>query len=296
LINIGLLDASFTYTPPRTNVSRCFKFEPNQGTIAPGESQTIQISFKASVTGNFSEEFPFSVAGSPMPVILLIQGFVDGPRLHFNTPRIEFGDVSFGFIYTKTCRLTNTSMEPVTFKLRVQDDGSARRVSCYDQILKPNDPSWRKGIHFYVEPKEFTMTPSQGTILPQEYQDIEVTLCSNTVMEFYRSLYVDVEGVGEAVLALTITARCIVPNLKVHPYIVVCDECRLKEPYESKLVVVNPTCFPGCYGLVPQKRKADTPVLYSSPNPCGIIQPFSMAEIPLTIEVQTLGKHSVNVL
>ena len=32
-------------------------------------------------------------------------------------------------------------------------------------------------------------------------------------------------------------------------------------------------------------------MFYSSPKPCGIVQPYSTAEIPVTIEVQTLGKH-----
>lgn len=35
----------------------------------------------------------------------------------------------------------------------------------------------------------------------------QVTLCSNTVMEFCRRLLVDVEGIGKGVASLTITAR-----------------------------------------------------------------------------------------
>lgn len=37
-------------------------------------------------------------------------------------------------------------------------------------------------------------------------------------------------------------------------------------------------------------------MLYSSPKPCGIVQPRSTAEIPVTIQVQTLGDHRTNVL
>lgn len=35
----------------------------------------------------------------------------------------------------------------------------------------------------------------------------QVTLCSNTVMEFYRRMLVDLEGFGKGVAALVITAR-----------------------------------------------------------------------------------------
>ncbi|NXO95008.1 HYDIN protein, partial [Certhia brachydactyla] len=196
-----------------------------------------------------------------------------------------------GFPYTKTCRLTNTSAVPLTFKLRMWDDGTQRAVSSFDQIRKENDPSWRKGIHFYVEPREFTINPSQGTIPPQGHQDIEVTLCSNTLMEFYRPMLVDLEGFGKGVASVIITARCLVPKLHVSPQILHYGNCHLKVPYEKKFVVVNKTHLPGCYGLIPQKRKEDSPVFYSSPKPCGIVQPHSTAEIPIITEVQALGNH-----
>ncbi|XP_005530185.1 PREDICTED: hydrocephalus-inducing protein homolog, partial [Pseudopodoces humilis] len=299
LINQGVLDAPFVYIPSTTNVGCCFKFTPEKGVIEPGGIQTIQISFSATILGVFEEQFQFSVAESPTPVILTIGGCVSGPTLHFDVGELHFGDISFGFPHTMTCRLTNTSLVAVTFKLRMSDDGTQPAVSSFDQICKEGDPSWRKGIHFYVEPREFTMNPSQGTILPQGHQDIEVTLCSNTVMEYYRKMLVDLvglEGIGKEVASVIISARCLVPELKVYPQLMRCNKCHLKEPYEKKFIIMNKTDIPACYGLIPQKRKENSPVLYSSPKPCGIVQPRSTAEIPVTIEVQTLGNHRTKVL
>ncbi|XP_037982151.1 hydrocephalus-inducing protein-like isoform X6 [Motacilla alba alba] len=308
LINQGALDAPFTRIPSATNGGFCFKFAPEEGIIAAGGSQTLQISFRATVLGSFEEEFQFRVAGSPRPAILTIKGSVTGPSLRFDLPELDFGDISFGFPYTQSCRLTNTSAVPLTFKLRMSDDGTQPAVDSVDQIRRHSDPAWRKGIHFYVEPREFTMNPSHGTILPQGHQDIQVTLCSNTVMEFYRRLLVDVEGIGKGVASLPITAsssdcpgvislpRCLVPKLQVYPQVLLYEECQLKVPYERKLFISNPSHLPGCYGLIPQKRKEDSPVLYSSPRPCGIVQPHSIAEIPVLVEVQALGTHRTNVL
>ncbi|XP_064243061.1 hydrocephalus-inducing protein-like isoform X2 [Passer domesticus] len=296
LVNKGDLDAPFTYIPSTTKVGFPFKFEPEEGIIAAGGTQTVQVSFSPTVLGCFEEEFHFSVAGSPMPAILTIKGSVTGPTLLFDVDELSFGDISFGFPYTQCCRLTNTSVVPVTFKLRMSFDGTQPAVDSIDQIRSDSDPSWRKGIHFYVEPREFRMTPSQGTILPQGHQDIEVTLCSNSVMEFYRPMLVDLEGIGKGVASLVISARCLVPRLHVNPGILVYDECRLKVPYERKFIVTNSTDLPGCYGLIPQKRKENSPVFYSSPKPCGIVQPHSTVEIPVLIEVQTLGKHRTSVL
>ncbi|XP_064243042.1 hydrocephalus-inducing protein-like isoform X2 [Passer domesticus] len=296
LVNKGDLDAPFTYIPSTTKVGFPFKFEPEEGIIAAGGTQTVQVSFSPTVLGCFEEEFHFSVAGSPVPAILTIKGSVTGPTLLFDVDELSFGDISFGFPYTQCCRLTNTSVVPVTFKLRMSFDGTQPAVDSIDQIRSDSDPSWRKGIHFYVEPREFRMNPSQGTILPQGHQDIEVTLCSNSVMEFYRPMLVDLEGIGKGVASLVISARCLVPRLHVNPEILFYDECRLKVPYERKFLVTNSTDLPGCYGLIPQKRKENSPVFYSSPKPCGIVQPHSFAEIPVLIEVQTLGKHRTSVL
>ncbi|XP_077048347.1 hydrocephalus-inducing protein homolog [Agelaius phoeniceus] len=215
LMNQGALDAPFTRIPSGSNVGLCFKFAPEEGIIAAGGSQSVQISFSATVLGSFEEEFQFSVAGSPRPAILTIKGSVTAPSVHFDLPELDFGDISFGFPYTRRCRLTNSSPVPLTFQLRMSDDGTQPAVDSVDQIRRDTDPAWRKGIHFYVEPREFTMNPSQGTILPQGHQDIEVTLCSNTVMEFYRRMLVDLEGIGKGVATLILTASstCNVPEL-----------------------------------------------------------------------------------
>ncbi|XP_064593887.1 hydrocephalus-inducing protein-like [Zonotrichia leucophrys gambelii] len=203
---------------------------------------------------------------------------------------------STGFPYTQRCRLTNSSAVPLTFQLRMSDDGTQPAVDSVDQIRRDTDPAWSKGIHFHVEPREFSINPSQGTILPQGHQDIEVTLCSNTVMEFCRRLLVDLDSIGKGVAALIITARCLVPELQVSSPVLLCDECHLKVPYERKILIRNPSHLPGCYGLIPQKRKEDSAVLYSSPKPCGIVQPQSTAEIPVVVAVQALGTHRTDVL
>lgn len=73
LMNHGAIDAPFTYIHTTANVGYCFKFAPEEGIIAPGGIQTIQISFNATVAGRFEEEFQFSVAGSPTSAILTIK-------------------------------------------------------------------------------------------------------------------------------------------------------------------------------------------------------------------------------
>ncbi|XP_063016810.1 uncharacterized protein LOC134420587 [Melospiza melodia melodia] len=73
LMNQGAIDAPFTCLPSATNLGLLFKFAPEEGIIAAGGSQAVQISFRATVLGSFEEELQFSVAGSPRPAILTIK-------------------------------------------------------------------------------------------------------------------------------------------------------------------------------------------------------------------------------
>ncbi|XP_041282552.1 hydrocephalus-inducing protein homolog [Onychostruthus taczanowskii] len=219
-----------------------------------------------------SQTFAIPLTKAFPPLSLPSRGCVTQPKLHFDLPELDFGDVSFGFSYTKSCRLINNSMAPVTFnlrmsddgtqpavssfdqirsdsfpftqscrlinksvapvtfKLRMSDDGTQPAVSSFDQIRSDSDPSWRNGIHFYMEPREFTMNPSQGTILPQGHQDIEVTLCSNTMTTFYRKMLVDLEGVAQLTNP---TALLLNPEKERYPLGTEKPHCFVIEPREG---------------------------------------------------------------
>ncbi|NXE09199.1 HYDIN protein, partial [Lophotis ruficrista] len=292
LFNKGAIDAPFNLIPPATALGSCFTFLPWEGVILPDEFQVIQISFSSTILGKFTEEFRFSVNGCPEPVTLTIRGCVIGPTFHFNVPSLDFGDVSFGFPHTLSCCLTNTSLVPMTFNLRVPGDGSGEpSVTSFVQMSDNTRPSWRKGAGGHIKPTEFTVTPCRGTIRSQGLLDIQVTLCSNTVKKYELALVVDVDGVGKEVLALLLTARCVVPPLRVLNPVVTFGRCFLKFPCQQTLTLVNDSNLPGCYRVLPQEHKEGAAVWYSSPVPCGIIQPHSSLEVPFTLEAQVTGEQ-----
>ncbi|NXK09844.1 HYDIN protein, partial [Herpetotheres cachinnans] len=292
LFNKGVIDAPFNLVPPATALGSCFSFLPQEGIISPDGLQVIQISFSSTILGQFTEEFRFSVDGSPEPVTLTIRGCVIGPTFHFNVSSLHFGEVSFGFPHTLSCRLTNTSLVPMTFNLRIPGDGSGEpSVTSFTQMSDNTCPSWRKRAQRDVKPTEFTIRPCRGTIRSQGILDIQVTLCSNTVGRYELALVVDVDGVGKEVSALLLTASCVVPPLQVLNPVLTFGRCFLKYPYQQMLTLVNDSDLPGCYGVLPQEHKEDAAVWYSSPVPCGIIQPHSSVEIPFTLEVQVTGEQ-----
>ncbi|XP_077612463.1 hydrocephalus-inducing protein homolog [Crocuta crocuta] len=292
LSNKGSIDALFNVVRPTSALGACFVFSPKEGIIEPGGVQAVQISFSSPILGHFEEEFLVSVNGSPEPVKLTIRGCVIGPTFHFNVPALHFGNVSFGFPHTLICSLNNTSLVPMTFKLRVPGDGDGHKsISSCEQYSDNKRPFWNKDERPIMKPKEFTITPSSGTIRSQGFAAIRVTLCSNTVQKYELALVVDVEGVGEEVLALLITARCIVPTLHMVNTEVDFGRCFLKYPYEKTVQLVNHDDLPGCYEVLPQVHEDMPAVLLSSPTPCGVIPPHSTVHIPLALETQVTGEY-----
>ncbi|NXI70129.1 HYDIN protein, partial [Anseranas semipalmata] len=292
LFNKGAIDALFHLVPPATALGSCFTFVPREGIIVPDGLQVIHISFSSTILGQFTEEFRFSVYGSPEPLTLTIGGCVIGPTFHFDVPSLCFGDVPFGFPRTLSCRLSNTSLVPMTFNLHIPGDGSGDpSVTSFVQMSDNTRLSWRRRAQGHLKPTEFTIMPCRGTIRSQGLLDVQVTLCSNTVRRYELALVVDVDGVGKEVLALLLTARCVVPPLRVLNPVVKFGRCFLKHPYQQALTLVNDSDIPGCYGVLPQEHKEGAAVWYSSPVPCGIIQPHSSVEIPLTLEAQVTGEQ-----
>lgn len=90
-----------------------------------------------------------------------------------------------GFPRTLSCRLSNTSLVPMTFSLRIPGDGSgAPSVSSFVQMSDNTRLSWRKGAHGDLKPSEFTITPCRGTVRSQGLLDIQVQHGSSRVCVF----------------------------------------------------------------------------------------------------------------
>ncbi|XP_053911597.1 hydrocephalus-inducing protein homolog, partial [Cuculus canorus] len=238
LFNKGAIDASFSLVHPTTALASCFTFVPREGIISPDGLQVIKIFFSSTILGKFKEAFKFRMKGSPEFVTLTIRGCVIGPTFHFNVPSLDFGVVSFGFPRTLSCCLSNTSSVPMTVDLRIPGDGSGEPSVTSSVLMSDNThPSWKREAQGHRRPTEFTITPCRGTILPQGCLDIQVTLCSNTMKKYELALVMDVEGVGKNMSALLLTARCIVPALRVLNPVVMFGQCFLKVPYQQMLTL-----------------------------------------------------------
>ena len=87
--------------------------------------------------------------------------------------------------------------------------------------------------------------------------------------------------------------RCVVPQVTVLTPILDYGRCFLRHPYEHNVRLQNDTELPAKYELLPQHLDATIPILYTSPQPKGIIPPYSTLEVPVVITPQGLEELDV---
>ncbi len=247
MANKGFIDAIYTVYCPNTQFGKCFSFEPNEGLISPGGYQAINVTFSSVKLGDFEETFEFSIDGKPEKCNLVIKGSVIPPTFQFDLPKLKFGHVSYGFKYTQTCYLMNTSLVPMSFNLRVESDSETAQST----LREPNNENddYLKDYNF----KEFSVTPSSGLIHPQSDTKIVIDFVPHFIKKYETSLIVDIEDVGNNLFNLPILARSSVPSINVVSPVIDLGRCFIFYPYERTVKLSNETPLKARYQLLPSK-------------------------------------------
>ncbi|XP_075998117.1 hydrocephalus-inducing protein homolog [Genypterus blacodes] len=298
--NKGLIDAPFRLSNPNTTFGQYFSFRPQEGVVPPGGCQVVEVTFHCFILGTFLEDLLVTVTGQPQPLTLTFRGSVIGPTFHLNVSELNFGDIAFGFPLTLIFTLFNTSLVPMTFSLRIPGDGlRSPSLTCVKQVSELSSNQWKGSTagDLQSRPVEFTLSPATATVRSMSDVDIKVTLCSNSVRRYRLALVVDVEGVGEEIMSLPISARCVVPELVVETPVLDFQRCFLNHTHEQNVLLANTSSLPACYGLLDQEYEESPSLLFGSSVPRGIILPHTSAEIPLRLLAKTTGRlhHTVHI-
>ena len=109
-------------------------------------------------------------------------------------------------------------------------------------------------LHLPSDPanKEFQLTPSEGVVLPHGRVRLLLEFVSYKVMVYKVSVVVDVDSVGEALLALPIAADVVVPEIEPDETIVDFEEAFIGHAYSRKLLVRNLEELPARFEVVAQ--------------------------------------------
>ncbi|XP_078257666.1 hydrocephalus-inducing protein homolog [Rhinoraja longicauda] len=296
MANKGDIVGVYHMIPAFTVIGSLFSVNPSEGSLLPGQYHVLDVTFKSSILGEIMEDLYFIVDGSQKPIRMTFKGSIIGPTFHFNLPSLNFGEISYGFPSTISCRLINTSIVPMIFKLWVPGDGTAEVIRAnVNQVSEDRRILSWTNLGYGAKPKEFSIDPSSGTVMAQEEMEIQVTLCSNTAKKYELALVVDVANVGQEVSAIPILARCVIPIVEVINEYIDVGRCFIKYPYQCLIKLQNTNDLPACYGIIPQDLDDKLGVVYSSLKPCGIIDPCSTVEVPLLVEAQSLAETGTEV-
>ena len=97
----------------------------------------------------------------------------------------------------------------MSFRMRVLGDGQIDSISSTSEYDSATSTTTTTGSETgsNATPREFEIIPSHGNIPPQSKIKVTVRLTSNTVKKYDMSLVVDVDGVGDEVVSLPISAK-----------------------------------------------------------------------------------------
>jgi len=271
--NRGDIPCTWELENPTTPFADIFEFSTRSGTLSVDSSSTICVQlFSTDKLGDFDEVYEFKLHGSDEKLKFHFKGCIIGPTFHFDVDTIDFGLVSYEFLHSKNLMLYNTSEIPMTYSLSVPQDGA------------------------FVQ-KEFEITPSSGTLQPNDQQSVRIDLISTTLKEYEYSLAVDVDGVGKNLLSLPILADCQVPRISVQSREVPYGDCFIRFPYTQELTLVNTDpVLSAKYEVISQDPSTLSIASYEAIPPVGSVPPNTTTKVAIKVIGEKLGNFRLPVM
>lgn len=215
--NTGEIDCHWKLIPYETPFGSKFKFSKSEGTLGVKENtrDLISVTFLSDILGEFSETFRFALEGSSKMLTLTFKGHVVAPTFRFSDEIIDFGRISYKFPVYKTVYLTNTSEVDINYSIRVPGDGRSLQ-------------------------QEFKFSKDKGRLERDKTAEIQIEFIPCFPQTYDMVLVVDLEGVGQDMLAVPIKAECLVPKVKVTPVdFLMFDKCFLRFKKTMSIEIIN---------------------------------------------------------
>jgi hydrocephalus-inducing protein len=268
LENRGEIEARFQLNPSGTQYGQFFSFSPETGVLGIGEKRTINISVLSNTAGSFGEDFAWTIQGSPNDLKIRFQGEFIGPDVSFDAEILDFEHVSYGFINSKIFRLCNTSPIPAAWSLSLNEDG---------KLLD----------------REFDIVPSSGTILPHGKQKVQVDFVSRHLRNYNLQIALGIEGVGDQVKTLPISATCEAPRVSFNPPRLDFKETYIRHPAVMEIELVNNSDLPARIEVVEQDELQLQTASIVPDEARVVIAPYQSHTMEVTVTSFRLGMTSL---
>lgn len=249
--NTGEIDCHWKLIPYETPFGSKFNFSKTEGTLGVKDHvrDLLKVSFKSDILGEFSETFRFALEGSSEMLTLTFKGHVVAPTFRFSEDTIDFGKVSYKFAERKTVFLTNTSEVDINYVVRVPGDGRCSQP-------------------------EFIIKNERGKLEKDKQAEIEIEFIPCFPQVYDMVLVVDLEGVGQDMLAVPIKAECLVPKVRVTPVdFLEYGTCFYRHAKTQQIQIINEDNLRARFEIVQQDEQSKRVATYETKTMSGVIEP-----------------------
>ena len=304
LKNIGNIPLDFMLVEKTIQSHLSIELSPERGHLEVDESAPIFIKLDASRVGQFNETFEYKIISSiperndeediykqieddyceeedenclifddamsrPGPSIS-IYGRVIGPTFEISKKKIDFGTVSYGFLYTQDFEIQNKSEIPLDYNFNLLPDKS-------------------------YESREFKIDPNTGTIPKFSTQVFRVNFIPISIQDYNVRLIMESEKFPEKLASLLITATCVCPEITFKEPIIDLGPIFYKHTYTTYITFVNKTNNSSKFEFVDDSDdQSRLEATVSLGKFTGIIQPNGDSEVPVYVTPLQLGYLTIS--
>lgn len=242
-----------------------FKFSPSSGHIEVGETIPILITFSATYVGQFNETFQYRIVGydSSCPSITIF-GRVIGPSFKIDRNFLDFGNVSYGFLYSQEFEITNTSDIPFEFSLRMKQEKN-------------------------FDAREFSINPSTGVIPKHSKQKITVEFIPIFVQNYEVTLLVESTKFAEVLGTIKLIGKCLCPYISIAQEVIDLGEIFINHDYIANVNLVDETDFPAKYEFIEFEDRSSHELNLTYLKYKGSISAHSNSTLPIKVTPKQLG-------
>ena len=264
LSNVGKVAVDFTIEKKKES-DLIFEFSPESGHIPIDHKLVIDVKFIANAVGPFNEVFTFLIKGATkFHPTLTLYGRVIGPTFSISRKSINFGTLSYGFLYPQEFEIENRSPIPFDFNLRLNQDGSFAR-------------------------REFIITPTNGTIGKYMKQVVRLEFIPISIKRYDLELHLDIAKFGPSLAVIPLSAVCICPVLKINTPEIDMGNLFIGHSYQGSISLTNLSDYPGKYEFVAGTDTSQLQARVNVPKPNGTIEANSNADFFFNITPVQLG-------
>ncbi len=144
-----------------------FKFEPVEGDIWPNSSAEITVIFKPTEAKAYTCTAFCDITGRESRLPLRMQGFGIGPKVQLSFDRLDMGNIFVNSAHTYEVVLANKGDIDAIFSIMPQNT-----------VFGP----------------KFSFNPSEGIVMPDGHQAIQVTFNSSVLGDFEEEFSIQIDG------------------------------------------------------------------------------------------------------